>query len=345
MLVDSLQAFRPELKDIFVCPVCLREVLLSDKSNISEAHILPKAAKGVMKTFLCVTCNSTFGAKQDKWFGEFLNIQKSGSIFAHSSKDVRSFSINGLKVNGTYRQENDGGLGFYIHSDRNPPDILKRLQSVRNMTPGEMTLNISFPILKNQHMVNVGFLTAGYLMWFGVLGYSWVFQDHLDIVRKQILNPEEKIIPVNYLAKFNQSLNLSPWVGIMPMANIMVPVMGVNDHVVIFPPSCHPQLYESMRTYNYSMSMSSIRKIGLGPEPTYGPAQSIMCNEDLIVFSGLKAKNNCHQVLWFRDGESEPQILYPISNAEYEKQSKLPNAIKVKVKGEKSFDKGSKGKN
>jgi uncharacterized protein YbaR (Trm112 family) len=57
MLVDSLQVFRPELTDMVVCPVCFKEVSLSNKTKITEANILPKATKGVIKTFLCASCN------------------------------------------------------------------------------------------------------------------------------------------------------------------------------------------------------------------------------------------------------------------------------------------------
>ncbi|GEM_PF-1909044 len=336
MLADSLEIFRPDLADVFICPVCFKEIPIAQKSKISEAHIIPKAAKGTLKTYLCVTCNNTFGTKQDKWFGEFLNIQNKGSIFTRSNK-TRSFEIDGIKINGNYHEDENKIINFLIYADRNPPDVMKKLEERHGRYPSSMNVKVSFPILKNQHMINVGFLTAGYLMWFGVLGYSWIFQDHLNEVRKQILNPEKEIIAVNYLAS-SDHFEMPPWVGMMPIANIMVPVMGFNNYVVIFPPFCHPQLYESMKNNSFNISMSSIRKIGLGPEPTYGPAQSILCDQDLIVFPIMKAKKkDCHQVLWFREGEQNVTILNPISDEDFERQSKLPNAIKMSIKGQKDL--------
>jgi hypothetical protein len=113
--------------------------------------------------------------------------------------------------------------------------------------------------------------------------------------------------------------------------------MGVNNHVVILPPFCHPQLYESMENRSFDISLSSIRKLGLGPEATYGPAQSILCDEDLIVSPVMKAKRENHQVLWFREGEKDVKVLYPISHEEFEKKSELPNAIKLCIKAQKEL--------
>lgn len=337
MLSENLKVFRPDLRGVFLCPVCFKEIPLAHKSKISEAHIIPKAAKGTLKTFLCTKCNSAFGTKQDKWFGEFLNIEQSGSIFANNSSKTRAFEIDGVKINGNFREDGDGALHFYIYKDRNPPDILKKLEERQGKYPSEMSITVSFPVLKNQHLVNVGFLTAGYMMWFGVLGYSWVFQDHLDSVRKQILNPEKKIINTNFLASFDRC-QLPPWVGMMPIANITVPVMGINNHVVIFPPFCHPRLYESMENRSFDLSISSIHKFELGPEPSYGPAQSVLCDDNLIISTFGKAqKESCHQTLWFREGEKNVTILYPISREAFEEQSKLPNAIKMNIKAEKEL--------
>jgi hypothetical protein len=40
----------------------------------------------------------------------------------------------------------------------------------------------------------VGDLKAAYLLGFAAFGYRWAFNHRLDLVRKQILNPDDKII-------------------------------------------------------------------------------------------------------------------------------------------------------
>jgi hypothetical protein len=71
---DNLKCFYPDLNDYFICPTCFSKIPIKETGSISEAHIIPKAAGGSFKTFLCCKCNSLFGSHQDKWFGEFIKI-------------------------------------------------------------------------------------------------------------------------------------------------------------------------------------------------------------------------------------------------------------------------------
>lgn len=70
-LACSLTEFYPECADQFLCPTCLRFVPLNRPEDISEAHIVPRAAGGRVATVLCRKCNSTFGTRQDKWMAEY----------------------------------------------------------------------------------------------------------------------------------------------------------------------------------------------------------------------------------------------------------------------------------
>ena len=76
---------------------------------------------------------------------------------------------------------------------RNPPDVNKLMRRKLGSHVSTMQLKVPFPIMKESHQIDVGFLTAGYLMFFAMFGYSWVLQAHLDPVRKQILHPREEV--------------------------------------------------------------------------------------------------------------------------------------------------------
>ncbi len=101
MLSDNLAHFHPDIKNHFMCPTCLKKIPIAEVDSISEAHIIPKAAGGTFKTLLCRKCNSVFGSKQDKWFGELVRLSQSekSSIMETRIKE-RYFEINGLKING-----------------------------------------------------------------------------------------------------------------------------------------------------------------------------------------------------------------------------------------------------
>lgn len=198
MLSENLESFFPEYKGMFMCPTCLDVIPINNLGAISEAHIIPKAAGGKLKTFLCTKCNSTFGANQDKWFGELIRISNDpeASIFSTTIKDGY-FEIDGMRVNGHWRDNKDEGFEFTVHYDRNSPETNQKVQNKFRMNNPKMELTVPIPLLRNEEMIGPGFLTAAYLMWFGYLGYSWVLQKHLDPIRSQIRNPLKKLLSQN----------------------------------------------------------------------------------------------------------------------------------------------------
>lgn len=173
MLSSNLEFFYPELRKHFLCPTCLTAIPLHEKEKITEAHIIPKKAQGQLKTYLCKECNNLFGRKQDKWFGERvrLSTKEAISIFATDIKDGY-FWIDNIRVNGYWEEKQNGSLLFYIYKERNSPEINKLMQEKLGSHPPKINLSLSFPILRHKKMIEIGFLTAGYLMWFGALGYS-----------------------------------------------------------------------------------------------------------------------------------------------------------------------------
>jgi hypothetical protein len=83
-----------------------------------------------------------------------------------------------------------------IHTDRTSPAALSEVQCrAANNAIGE--ISIPMPILENRHLIDVGLITAAYLLWFRELGYSWALQRHLDPIREIILNPRTGTVPRN----------------------------------------------------------------------------------------------------------------------------------------------------
>ena len=210
MLSNNLGYFYPDIKDHFMCPTCLAKIPIKNVKEISEAHIIPTAAGGELKTFLCRKCNSLFGTKQDKWFGELVKLYQNDkpSIYAASIKE-KFFMIDDIKVNGCWEKDENHNFSFTIHKNRNSPEVNRLIKDKFYCSPPKTSLSFPLPLLRNQSLINVGFLTAGYLMWFGYLGYSWVLQQHLDIVRKQILRSRTGYNPSQLRSYLQRSRILS----------------------------------------------------------------------------------------------------------------------------------------
>ncbi len=333
MLSENLEMFYPEHKNSFMCPTCMKVIPLVDLGKISEAHIVPKAAGGRLKTFICHDCNSKFGSKQDKWFGDIINIANDPnlSVFSSAIKDGY-FIIDGIKINGAWEQEQDGNFSFYIHIDRNSPQTNELINNKFGGKPPNIKMSVPMPILRNKRLVDIGFLTAAYLMWFGLLGYSWSLQSHLDRIREQITNPDKEIVDSNFLLTA-KSANWEPWIGLVSLFDDTVPAFGLKSHLVVLPPRDRPNYYESLRTFEADVNLSDIKPLKLPDKPFYGPPLNIIFENRLIVHTkpSKNAEKLSHTILYTNDSD-EAKILRPIEKENFDRLKKMENAKYVSIK-------------
>lgn len=64
----NLSDVEPETKDIFRCPICLRDfdrLALEVDQELTFGHIVPGAVGGKICTLECGTCNHTIGSAYD----------------------------------------------------------------------------------------------------------------------------------------------------------------------------------------------------------------------------------------------------------------------------------------
>lgn len=312
----------------FVCPACLRLTPLKSASKISEAHILPRSAGGSLKTYLCGTCNSYFGSNQDAWFGEYLYLLGSGKGLFATRKQPRTFTINGVKVTGEFKESNDGALEVYTYKDLMSPDAVLALEEAHQS--GRLEISAKIPVVANEQKIKIGFLTAGYLLWFKELGYSWVFQGHLQKVREQILNPERRIIPGTYLSDVGEEVFENPWIGFVELGQDSYPCAGIADRIVLFPSFSGTCIYEklaggSVREMKVQYEAVRISKYHQFPDPTaIGYRDQVLVFPDHFVSGSVRAK----LMLYAGDGQP-PKVLYQMGG-EIDEQAGEVNVVKMR---------------
>jgi hypothetical protein len=302
----------------FVCPTCLVPIPLDLKSEITEAHIIPKYSGGSLKTYLCNTCNSHFGNNQDHWFGEYVYLASSEKGFFATRKQNRTFTMNGVKVAGEFKETDDGTLEFYVYQNLMSPEAISAMKAAE--TPGRVEITTQFPILKNTRSIIVGFLTAAYLLWFKELGYSWVFQAHLNPVRTQILNPNKRILSDVCVVDASGKYFEKPWIGFLEIDNDSYPCAGIADRLVILPSYSNPNVYELLakrveKQINTVFEAIRITDYHMFPEPV-----GIIYRDQIMIFPDHFC--NCsvtpRLIRYLGDGQA-PQIFYLMdenSNAE-----------------------------
>ena len=312
-----------------MCPTCLSVVDIGDTQNITEAHIVPRYSGGKLKTYLCKKCNSDFGSKQDKWFGEFVRLNENGKGIFDTTNQSGHFEINGVRVGGKFRESPDGkGLDFAIMIDRTSPEALKKLDGDGSFSE----IKVRIPLEENKNLVYVGFLTAAYLMWFKELGYSWVFQEQLDIVRKQILNPAEEVIPGSYIMTIDGGEFYKPTIGVLYFEDFMAVVMGLSNIIVLLPPADKENFYGNIPRNLDRMGESNIEGMSFCKRHEfYGPVGVLYKDRMVVVPKHFKDKSLEPYYLHF-PGEGEmPKAMKPISKNEYNRLCEEENIRTIKM--------------
>ncbi len=237
-LSEDLARFDERMTGTFRCPVCLKEILLErnelshDDDVVSEEHIIPISVGGKITSFLCTTCNSRFGQQQTRWLSEYIAIREGGGLFHPDPRRQRaSASANGYKISGALRRGPAGAIEFIADQKRSSPQDYRAFRQCPIET---LTISHRMEVFANEHSLNVGFLTAAYVIWFKSFGYSWVLQGSLGDVRRQICNPRETILPWNFLMEARYP-SRDPSVGLAKFGNEFFPVAFIYDHIVVLP--------------------------------------------------------------------------------------------------------------
>ena len=307
---DNLAALIPELRGYFKCPTCLIDIPLNEHHRISIAHIIPEAAGGTLRTFLCRDCNSIFGGKQDKWFGEALRMENEDCTFADLSKDG-FFWIDDLKVNGTWWFK-DKKLNFFIDTRYNSPEVNRFIQEKKYGKPSQISVPV--PFLRNRRYIDIGFLTMAYLMWFEILGYSWVLQKHLEPIRRQILKADDDILDRKFTAYVKNGGRMELWLGVVALGSELALVMGFEKMLVLLPPYHSPDLYAKLEDdfSRYDLNVNNFRPFRF---PTLMPvAPLVMVYEEraLVVPDQIVKAPGGPVVIRFTQNSMQPDFLFPM---------------------------------
>lgn len=279
-LALSVQRFYAEHVGEFLCPTCLGWIDPNDADKITEAHVTPHASGGRAWTVLCRRCNSMFGTRNDKWFGEYLILRRHDHATAlHSDKQKGYFYIGSTRVSGHYRIRDTGPLEFFIRVDKLGPAQRRALavelpRQVRRLSwsvpeahePSSLTISVPTPpIVENSDKIALGFLTAAYLMWFDAFGYNWVLQQHLDVVRQQIFSEQFDVLPKSTIRVIDVPKGLQPWIGFGRIADQLALLAGVENLIALFPPLDSPDFYERLTSSSPGSALDIVGQIEFEP--------------------------------------------------------------------------------
>ncbi len=180
----SLTARNPKLKDMFLCPICMRPFYRESINNkaISIEHIPPQAIGSSMKTITCTKCNNDIGAKLQPHMNNY--VREKDLLAGRVLKPIPAkVEINGRTIHTRITENKGGGnwTGVSVKTQL-PPDIWP--ENAKKYVGKKAIISLQIPASKE--IVDAAYLHSTYLALFSLLGYPYIMQPFLDPIRKKI---------------------------------------------------------------------------------------------------------------------------------------------------------------
>lgn len=193
------------LKNKFICPICLQIFDLNECLNtgdkLSLEDVPPKSLGGHPLTITCKKCNNSCGHNLDIYL---FNEIKNGCIIPLSGKEMQKGTISSgstilqgqISIDVNYKK-----ISLKIDEKNNNPTNIGAFNSdlkkvFESQTPVNFQLNFT-EMKRCPEVISSAILKNAYLLAFHILGYRYILRSNLDVVRKQILYPQQMILNIN----------------------------------------------------------------------------------------------------------------------------------------------------
>ncbi|MBI4183137.1 MAG: HNH endonuclease [Proteobacteria bacterium] len=188
----------------YVCPLCLRGFTEDQAPLLTREHVPPRALGGRRLVLTCRDCNSTAGHQIDSHAAEIERVRDFRRHKPGNSYTAHCQAEGGIGANVEAEWSADGKLSIAGVPETNAPGALDHLNAelTRRWREGRgwptSSLSVRFRHQVSPRRASVSWLRAAYLAAFASLGYRYAFRKEVDLVRKQIQQPDICLIKSFY---------------------------------------------------------------------------------------------------------------------------------------------------
>lgn len=201
--VQALQLITNSSTEVYKCPICTQsfEQHALDARILTLEDVPPKAIGGRELVLTCRKCNNTAGHSVDGAASErqkFFQLLDAMYLSKGEFEGRAQINIGDEVANASLKLE-DSHISLSILRDKNAPKVLSGVRNYfdhleANRGVEGLKLELTPQVRLSLTPSKISDLRAAYLVAFAVFGYSYAFNNRLDLVRQQILKPEEEII-------------------------------------------------------------------------------------------------------------------------------------------------------
>ena len=189
------------VQNVFICPICLEVIDLSKFSEnefnkiISLEDVPPKSMGGKPILITCKQCNNICGHEIDVYLFNELKYRADIQLPSSVSRKAKLKSGDNV-LNATFKIKDDKNIFIELTQKNDPKKIKTHFEDIKQSRVNwKLDAQIILSDVKrNPTAANVALLKSAYLLAFQRLGYRYILNEELQIVRNQILNPKESLI-------------------------------------------------------------------------------------------------------------------------------------------------------
>lgn len=189
------------VQNVFICPICLEVIDLSKFSEkeinniISLEDVPPKSMGGQPILITCKQCNNISGHEIDVYLLNELKHRAEMQLPSSVSRKAKLTSGDNV-LNATFKIIDDKKIVLEVTQKNDPKKVKTHFEDIKK-SGVNWKLNaqiILSDVKRNPTAANIALLKSAYLLAFQRLGYRYILNEELQIVRNQILNPKESLI-------------------------------------------------------------------------------------------------------------------------------------------------------
>jgi HNH endonuclease len=271
---ESFARVRPGLYDhpTYPCPICLTTFTIEAlaQKQLSAEHVPPESLGGRELLLTCRSCNNSSGTKLDAHARIKEDVQLALAGTLERPHRVRAM-LGDLVVNAELHTSG-GKYSLQVPTKINKPGTSDTLQSVARMG-AQLTV-------EHERYADLGakisWFRSGYLALVAVTGYELALDPAFEIVRKQILECDERKM-ITFTSEAPEHIPLT----VRRILHVLAPewhrgwAVEFGRYFVHFPALGDTSFYDRMAVHAFDpITQYSYRYMGWPSEPSFGRSET-----------------------------------------------------------------------
>jgi hypothetical protein len=271
---ESFARVRPGLYDhpTYPCPICLTTFTIEAlaQKQLSAEHVPPESLGGQELLLTCRSCNNSSGTKLDAHARIKEDVQLALAGTLERPHRVRAM-LGDLVVNAELHTSG-GKYSLQVPTKINKPGTSDTLQSVARMG-AQLTV-------EHERYADLGakisWFRSGYLALVAVTGYELALDPAFEIVRKQILECDERKM-ITFTSEAPEHIPLT----VRRILHVLAPewhrgwAVEFGRYFVHFPALGDTSFYDRMAVHAFDpITQYSYRYMGWPSEPSFGRSET-----------------------------------------------------------------------